>query len=121
MPKVRKITYLNTCTDKIALGKAYYRTMKETPPEVSKTAIEVLLYLHSVIVIKSYPFKSRTFSKNGFFDYSSYISGVRELANNGYLDRLTIHTYKLNDKGNSFVAGFWMLHGKQVSKLTASK
>lgn len=121
MSKPKKLTYEVPCADKIVLGRAYYRVMKEKPAELTITSVEVLLYLYTMIPVKSYSFKSSTFNNSPLFCSQVFRVAVKQLADNGYLERITGKTYKLNSKGDSLVHGFWINHGLKVTKLTTSK
>jgi len=116
--KPRRTTYLVTCADKISLGKAYYKTIKESSTDLTKTSVEVLLYLYEVIPSQVIPFKPHFYLKRGFYSYTSYAAAVRELTKKGYMERKTLQTFLLSNKGKAFVSAFWVLHGKHYAKLT---
>jgi predicted transcriptional regulator len=113
----RKTTYKVTYSDKFALGEAYYRIIKDTASDMSKTALKCLLLIHIARGKEVLTFKLGDIPYKTFWSNDTMLDGVRELVKSGYLEKETRQTYKLNDKGTELTRLFWWRHSRKFAKL----
>lgn len=114
------LTRYTTCQDKLILGEAYYKTIKEYGKTLPYIAIKMLVYLYSEVDDKVQPFAPYKL-KRLIFDSSSMPRSLNILTEMGYIDRVKFGRYCFNSKGNAFIHGFWITHGNIVKRLTGNK
>jgi hypothetical protein len=110
-----------THEDSANYGDAYFLTIRHYEDQLTPTAQKVLLRIGTMVTVKSYQFKVYSLPYRQYFCYTTLTLGLNELTTKGYLQRVKRGFYLLTPLGLSFLSGFWMLHGKAVTKLSAAK